>query len=479
MLISLLLGVFFFVFWVLITRNSSVAGLSSALLLIVFWNYGLLHTVFFNTLKYAHLILLPLLFAFYLLITALLLNKSINSKILLNLNKILLLPVSLLVIFNAFIILSSEVKKFSYSRTGYKTGSPAGEIAVKKRYPDIYLVILDEYASLKTIKDEWGYDNSSFASFLRKKGFFIAENSEFRYFGTAWNMASLLNLKYTTGPVEKDLFLNYAYGKSSMTKNGKLDVLRAAGSNKVQMVSNNFLMKYLKEHGYKIVVLEGMSQYYQGVKFIDADISFSYQNVRKKQEHLFLANAFCTGLIKKTILFPLLMPSRIVQIHNIHYEGTRYVLNYLESVKRLESPKFVYAHITCPHGPYVFDRYGNYAPKTITGIKEREFASPGIASNNAYLDQYIYITGEIRKTVKNLIGGNSKSDPVFILQNDHGPRPHIVYLKDKTSPYNSFNAVYFPDGDYTNLKDNIAPVNVLRLVLNRYFGENLEMLPNR
>jgi hypothetical protein len=42
-----------------------------------------------------------------------------------------------------------------------------------------------------------------------------------------------------------------------------------------------------------------------------------------------------------------------------------------------------------------------------------------------------------------------------------------------------FNAYYFPDTDYELLSSQITPVNTFRIVFNRYFGADLELLPNR
>ena len=96
--------------------------------------------------------------------------------------------------------------------------------------------------------------------------------------------------------------------------------------------------------------------------------------------------------------------------------------------------------------------------------------------NAAYLEQYIYITNEIKNIVSSQLQKKSAISPVIVIQCDHGPRPHEVFLKDKTNSFEVFNAVYFPDGDYRNLNDSIAPVNTMRVILNKFFGEAYNML---
>jgi len=60
----------------------------------------------------------------------------------------------------------------------------------------------------------------------------------------------------------------------------------------------------------------------------------------------------------------------------------------------VEGPKFVFAHLMCPHSPYVFDAEGG----SVEGInwknhKDKQF----------YLEQYIFISGEIERLVDALL----------------------------------------------------------------------------
>ena len=62
--------------------------------------------------------------------------------------------------------------------------------------PDIIYVIPDRYASRATLLDEFGFDNTAFYAELRKRGFFVAENSWANYPRTFQSMASTLNSGY-------------------------------------------------------------------------------------------------------------------------------------------------------------------------------------------------------------------------------------------------------------------------------------------
>jgi hypothetical protein len=480
LIFSLLLSTILFGLWRIILKNNIKASLTTVLLLLIFWNYGLLYMGMtkFSSLKHWHLI--PLLFFIYFNLVYFI-AKTKQQKTINNLNTILLLPISLLIVINLITILPAEFKKFETLRNYHKVNPTEHEITAAKDYPDIYLIILDEYASFKTIKEEWGYDNSEFAGFLREKGFFVAEDSEWRYILTEWNMASLLNLDYLTGPIDKNSFLDYIYDHISIKGSKEYEMLRKARFKLFPMISNNILTNYLKELGYKIIILEGISQHYKSFTINNADISFAYQNVKKLEQYSSLIDAFSMELIRVSIISPFYNFFKTDPQYKLNYVGTKFVVNYLKTkIPYIDSPKFIYAHIMCPHTPFVFDREGNYIHNSPSPKEEREGKLiPAINNvNDAYLEQYIYMTNEV-KNIVNSIQGKSPVNPVIIIQCDHSPRPGQVYLKDKTNAFNALNVVYFPDGDYQNMYDSIAPINTFRVVLNKYFGKNYKMLEDR
>ncbi len=477
-LISLALSSIVYVLWLFVLKNDLQASLATVVFLFIFWNYGLLYSGItkIGNLQHWHVLPLLLFFYFHLVYFITRIRQHITLK---NLNIIIIIPISLLVVMNLVTILPVEYRRMIAAKDHSQSRNKSNKGIAGKNYPDIYLIILDEYASIHTIKEEWGYDNSGFAGFLRDNGFFVAEKSEARYDQTTWNMPSLLNLGYLTGPVQKEAFLDYIYEPNRIKGLAIYDVLAKIDfEEQIKRWNHNFLFKYLIKHGYKTIVLEGLSQHYSTLHIWDADSTFSYQDVNGSDSYSFLIDAFYIELIKKTMIFPFETFFKIDQSCNINYAGTKYVINYLEKDAYLSSgPKFTYAHIMCPHIPYVFDKEGNY----ILPINENEqlkgaFMPAKNTVNAAYLEQYIYITNEIKSVVKSQMQNKSAISPIIIIESDHGPRPHEVFLKDKTHSFEVFNAVYFPDGDYRNLNDSIAPVNTMRVVLNKFFGEAYNML---
>jgi len=192
---SLTLSAIIFFLWFAILKNILQASIVTVLFLVVFWNYGLLYSGIVRTLNLKHWHLIPLLFFIYLHI-AYFVTKINRQKTLFDLNAILFFPVTLLIVFNLITIFPAEYKKLRTEGSIYSINGLGSKSTAIKNYPDIYIIICDEYASLKTIREEWGYDNSAFANFLKDKGFFVAENSKARFNQTTWNISCLLNINF-------------------------------------------------------------------------------------------------------------------------------------------------------------------------------------------------------------------------------------------------------------------------------------------
>jgi hypothetical protein len=71
---------------------------------------------------------------------------------------------------------------------------------------------------------------------------------------------------------------------------------------------------------------------------------------------------------------------------------------------------------------------------------------------------------------------------VIILQSDHGV-PWLARTQKNKIDYKPhlsiLNAYYLPDFDASQLYDTITPVNSFRLILNHYFGTDLEIMEDR
>ena len=98
-----------------------------------------------------------------------------------------------------------------------------------------------------------------------------------------------------------------------------------------------------------------------------------------------------------------------------------------------------------------------------------------------YCDQITYLNGRILELIDKL---QSQADhpSIIIIQGDHGDRATIDPLRPDPAhlrvPFAILNTYYWPDQDYSDLYNTISPVNSFRVVLNRFFGTDMPLLPD-
>ena len=98
----------------------------------------------------------------------------------------------------AFIFLNIGIYNFENTYNNLQEENPNPIILDNgfKNTPDVYYIILDEYAPLRTLDEFYHYDNSEFVKFLEEKGFYVTKNSHSNYAQTSTSLASTLNMKY-------------------------------------------------------------------------------------------------------------------------------------------------------------------------------------------------------------------------------------------------------------------------------------------
>jgi hypothetical protein len=173
----------------------------------------------------------------------------------------------------------------------------------------------------------------------------------------------------------------------------------------------------------------------------------------------------------------------------LHRQLTLYTFDTLGEIAAQHSPKFVFVHVLAPHPPFLFGEDGE-------DTSPREL--PYFSTDGSYYQDYYGLTADylrgyrrqctfISKLAERAIDDilkNSPEPPIIIVQGDHGPGsrwncnssdPRDSDLKERMS---ILNAYYLPGAGSEGLYDGITPVNSFRLVLNNYFGANLELLPD-
>ena len=328
-------------------------------------------------------------------------------------------------------------------RFNYEDGLPAS----LDYTPNVYYIILDEYASSKVLKDIFDFDNQDFISQLSARGFHVTENSHSNYAGTILSLTSSLNMEYVN-------YLADAVGVDSSDRRlpyqlyGDNNIMNIFESFNYTLVSSHPFHDYLTLSGYEICTNSPFTSQLEVL------------------------------LWKSTILFP------IFTINSEYFYADRTLCQFSELSSMHNSTKepfFAYIHFLLPHTPYVFDPSGN--------IKESQIDSASTLEERklAYIDQVQFANKKIIETIDKILL-ESDSPPIIVLQGDHGT--NILFTKfgenwpqhhDKsvTETMSIFNAYHLPDQNTELIYDSITPVNSFRLILNAYFNTNYELLEDK
>jgi hypothetical protein len=340
-----------------------------------------------------------------------------------------------------------------------------GTVAAPSARPDIYYIVLDAYTGRSSLAQTYGFDNDTFETGLRARGFYIPKHSRANYAATFLALAAALNWEYLD-------WIPRVLGAGSRDRSILYD-----------MIENNRTMRFLKRLGYRIVFLptsyRGTSRSPQADELIPSDAAGQPA----------IQGEFLPVWLGTTALRPLLqlgcrfrscdqVPFRHEPPSLILWKFAR--LAELPTVSR--SPKFVLAHMLVPHEPYVFK--SDCSPKSFSW--EAATDPDTDSARVAYVEQVQCVNRQVLQLVDHLIQ-DSPRPPVIILQADHGNarfpfgRPPSLedisteQLMERTDVF----AAYYTSKASTEFYDSITPINVIPAVLRAYFGASIPRLEDR
>ena len=343
---------------------------------------------------------------------------------------------------------------------------PGGMPVIDGRRPDIYYVLLDEYARHDALG---GFDNTDFVRELERRGFYVAAQATSNYWKSLLSIPSILNMSY----------LSDLGSRSPANEKDILDISR-----------NHSLAAIVKSAGYTYVHLESGHVVSNKAPLADILVRFTPSGVivgKDKTQTIyrhysqaidasqsFVSNRFVRALADTTALAPLvsrhLLPDGDVPYDWWSPHRARQMLEFLGAPIQIDGPKMVFAHIVKPHLPATFDRYG----KSFVGTSEfdgfTDEHDPSVP--NAYTGQLIHLNSLVLKMVDSIFR-NESEEPVIVIAGDHGRRV------DGLPRYSILAAFYLPDGASAHLYPSISSVNHFRLILDAYLGLDLGLLPDK
>jgi hypothetical protein len=315
---------------------------------------------------------------------------------------------------------------------------------------DVYYLIFDRYADAETLRTHLGFDNSPFLNGLERRGFDVTSGSRANYQNTHMSLASSLNMDHLD-------VLTRSVQRPSKDLHPIFD-----------LIGRSAVAKAFKSMGYTYVHVGSWASFTASSPIADINL--------KPVETSELTRA----LYGSTALSPLLRGTGAGSgdENETQAKATRGAFRALDTAMDVRGPKFVFTHFILPHPPYVFDRDGNYRP-------EQQRAG----NVNGYLEQVRFANTQIERIVDALLAKPADEQPIIVLQSDEGPYPRLGTrfpsswatqpAGDVRVKYGILNAYYLP-GPRSEFVPypSITPVNTFRMILDRYFGAQLAVLPD-
>ncbi|MBW8010310.1 MAG: hypothetical protein FVQ83_03575 [Chloroflexi bacterium] len=345
----------------------------------------------------------------------------------------------------------------------------------RENRPDIYYIILDGYGRADVLNELYSFDNNDLISYLETRGFYVAEESYTNYSRTIHSMASSLNLSFVEALAENNgvelsnKFLGVAIKHSTVR----------------QLIEQNGYQFVTFDSGFEPSQITDSDSYLKPSSLEKPSTNFTLMGfkIRLNSFESFLFYTSTLGLFKDSFLLPPFEASEFEE----HRERIVFTFEHLADFTQNEGSHFIFAHIVSPHPPFVFDEDGQHL------IKMRVFTlsdSSGWVNNygsreeyiSGYRSQLIYINTLLKSAIEKILA-SSTTQPIIIIQGDHGPgayhdwaSPETTNMKERMS---ILNAYYFPDGDDGWLYPTITPINSFRVLFNLEFGANFELLEDR
>ena len=332
-------------------------------------------------------------------------------------------------------------------------------ISENQELPDVYYLILDEYARNDALIEYHNFSNHELTEFLEKKGFHIAKNSFANYPMSVQSIPAIMNMDYIN-------FLADEIGtevRNYKPLNGK----------NYGLYPNNMVIKNFKEMDYKIITFNTFALHLHENPL--ADKTFCHRDK-------FLLDNRLADVLARTSIFGYYIErwaeGELRQATLCAFE------NFGNAGNVFDEPVFVWAHVMLPHPPWIFGPNGEEITpgKPLLITDNPEFRDSGWEPKRQYIQQVQLANKKTIEVVENILENNRNA--IIIIQGDHGTAWETNWMEpskeDAWQRLRNFDAIYFPDKDKRDLLlDDRTLVNTFRTVFNAYYESNYELLENK
>ena len=431
-------GIVLNLLFLLIFKNNYKASFYSFLLLLVYFFFGAGHdalkSVFPSNFFSRYVFVMPFIFLLLIFAFIVVRRKKMFIKPTVYVNTVFIILI-LLEIF----LLSVKISRYD-RRQQLASIHKEFTLCDTCNKPDIYLIVMDEYAGEKTLNEIFDFDNSEFITQLKARNFHVVNNSFSNYNLTPTSIASLLNINY----------VNY--------KGRNLHDIAMAPV--YHLIDTNILVPFLKFHGYEF--------FNNSVFTVNGQPPMAIQSFTPVSTRIIESQTLLNRLVRD-LKFHFdkwkLLKRNSKDDYAVLNNNNKILKNIKDQVvRKKQKPLFSYTHLTMPHSRYYFNRHGQPYPS--------EAVAEGTQWNEEHYLEYLLYTNDVLIELLDFILNNSASPPVIILISDHGFRYFSKKVNEEYHFYN-LNATYLPAQYEPDFTDSLSNISYMRRLMNTLFRQNL------
>ena len=318
--------------------------------------------------------------------------------------------------------------------------------------PDIYYLIFDELGSPNSMNILYDSLSKRLDEGLKENGFFVSRNAISCTDRTETSMLGILNMSTIELP-----------------ENAKVEYRRFHTAK--NQINNNILIPFLEKNNYKIINASiftinnkhGLTKPYYW-SFQSSESMITNQTLWRhfyKSSGWILQNQM-PSLFKKYFPNDPLIDTAIIN------EAIQKIDTALSDLSTY--PRFLYAHFFIPHAPVKYNADGSV--RVWKNFLEFEKGMNNAVDYKSQLKFTLLLLDSVIQKIRKF----GKKNSVIIIQGDHGFRNYNNKPWKNEYMLRPYNAIYFPDKDYSVLTDTFFTPNTFRVVLNKYFKQNLSLL---
>lgn len=318
--------------------------------------------------------------------------------------------------------------------------------------PDIYWIVIDEYASSRVLKKIFDFSNPLDSS-LRARGFFVADSAQSNYNYTQYSLTSQLDMVYLPE------FRNQSVVTPRDAMRGQYSLYR------------NNVCKFLQQIGYQVknysiydiegYPTKGMTPFlYTPRSLIDnqtllgklsRDLGWQFPILFKKDKQK----------AKET-----LNKKYVEDLDRLYKNYHRSIYNAVKDINNNAIPYFLMTHLFDAHEPFIYNEDGTI------------YAGEGLnaSSKKRYIPQLQYSNKVLLNIVDSIKLNNKNKDYIIVLQGDHGFKFEENDPLFDTESCSTLFAVFYKEGNYQSWPNQFSTVNCFRILFNDKYQTRLPLL---